>query len=318
MQVVLLGFGALALGLLEGLLETPDCHVVGVYPWSSSEKSSHYKDKDEKQFLKLIDTYGINKIECLSVNHYGFVEEIKRLNPDIILVGSWGEKFKPHLFNIPECQIINCHPSLLPKHRGASPYVSAIREGESESGITFHVMTEDIDQGPVLLQKSVGILPTDTGQSLKAKCGLLARVLVQELMNGLNSGTLKPKPQNEALATSYPAVKAEDGLINWHEEPERLERTIRALIPWAQSHGYINGKRLIRFEPLALQKINHNQKAGTVLAVHKNGVIQIASSDTEMVFSAYRYQIHNGIVFLPSMLSRHWAKMFVKAGSIFQ
>ena len=172
-RVLLLGFGYLALGLLKGLLGAgAHCHVAGLLPWSRCG-ARDVRDAGEDALIRLATQVSVPVLACRSVNGFDFASVLEATAPDLVLVGSWGEIIQPHMLQPAAADsaplFVNCHPSLLPMHRGPNPYVSAIREGERETGVTFHRITEGIDSGPVLLQKALPIADHDTGGSLRRK-----------------------------------------------------------------------------------------------------------------------------------------------------
>lgn len=180
-------------------------------------------------FLK---SHNIYDIKANSVNSKEFLKEIKRLNPDVILVGSWSEKFENEILNIPKYGVINCHPSLLPLHRGANPYFWAIYSGDTKTGVTFHKMDKNFDTGEILMQGAFDIDQNATGGSLKNKAAKVAEIMVGDLLNDLEQNRIIPTPQDETKATydKYPF----DGIdiIDFKETAQKIYNKIRGLKPW--------------------------------------------------------------------------------------
>src|ERR1035437_1218810 len=143
MKVLLIGYGEIASCLVLGVLESGH-KLVGVLRWEEA------KNNKILYFLKnifwpnnlttLIKSYKIHEINLDKANSEEFKKRVLKLNPDIILVGSWGEIFKKDIIMLPTTAFINCHPSLLPRHRGSNPYSSAIIAGEAKTGVTFHLV----------------------------------------------------------------------------------------------------------------------------------------------------------------------------------
>jgi methionyl-tRNA formyltransferase len=159
------------------------------------------------------------------------IEEIRALQPDVIVVMAYGQILPRDVLQIPPIACLNLHASLLPRWRGAAPIQAAIAAGDHETGITVMYMDEGLDTGDILLQRKIDISPTETGGSLHDRLGEIAPDAL------LESLSLFPKnaprvPQDAAQATLAPKLNREDGRIDWTESAEAIGRKIRAFNPW--------------------------------------------------------------------------------------
>jgi len=161
-----------------------------------------------------------------------FLEEVRKLNPDLIVVHAFGQILPKALLEIPKFGVINVHASLLPKYRGAAPAQWAILNGEPETGVTIMRMDEKLDTGPILLQQKVPIEDSDTTGTLLRKLSELGRELLLSAVQGLKAGTIKAVPQDESQATYAPPIDKEQGKINWNEPVLLIWRKVRAFNPW--------------------------------------------------------------------------------------
>ena len=129
--------------------------------------------------------------------------------------------------------ILNVHPSLLPKYRGASPIQAAIANGDTQTGVTIIKMDEKMDHGPIVAQFKEDILPDDTGETLRQRLfERSAQVLVDLIPNYLKK-RINLKAQTHTKATFTKIIKKEDGFINLKDKtPQETERFIRAMYPW--------------------------------------------------------------------------------------
>lgn len=131
-----------------------------------------------------------------------FLAEMAQYQPDAICVACFSRKLPPELLSIPRLGALNAHPSLLPKGRGPDPLFWLLREGATQTGVTIHLMDEELDTGPILTQQAFTLDEnTATEPQLEAQLGLLAGDLLVEALVGLAAGTLTPQPQDETLAT---------------------------------------------------------------------------------------------------------------------
>ena len=190
LKVVIIGYGEMFTNLIAAALDA-ECKIVGVLRGETVKYSPLIrKIKDiinPSQEYNYIKSYNLPELyTSKGVNSSEFKKAILKLNPDIILVGSWGEKIKKEIYDLPKIAAINTHPSLLPKYRGPNPYFWAIKNQEQISGVTFHLIDSGYDTGAILAQEEVKIYPSDTGETLKKRIVLTARGAGCELLKALN------------------------------------------------------------------------------------------------------------------------------------
>ena len=243
-RVVILGHGDMLANLIIGATDAK-CKIVGVFRYERLKTCSIYqKLKDfflpSKEY-SYIKSYGLPEIKSKSANSEEFKKELLNLNPDIVLVGTWSEKLNKEIIQLPKIAMINTHPSLLPKYRGPNPYLQTILHCEKQSGITFHLMNEKFDAGPILLQKTIEIKPNDTGKELKERTVLMARSAVTELLNMLADDFIIPVDQSEERATYFSQIKQDDVMLDFNKSAEEISAHIRAFYPWSKTFfGYKN------------------------------------------------------------------------------
>jgi methionyl-tRNA formyltransferase len=179
-------------------------------------------------------------------NNAEFRARLEAIAPDVIVVVAYGRIVPTWMLALPRLGCINLHGSLLPKYRGAAPIQWAVAMGEAETGNTTMLLEEGLDTGPILLQQTVAIGPTQTAGELFHILAQKGAPLVLETLDGLASGTIQPQPQNHALATLAPILDREDGRIDFaartaHEVFNRW----RGFQPWPGAFTTLNGKKLI-------------------------------------------------------------------------
>ena len=247
LNVVIVGSGEMACSLLLGVKEAGH-NIVGFFRnerVSMNPVKRFFRDLfAPSDFYLLAKNYKIHEIKAISVNSEKFRREIRTLNADVILVATWGEKFSQKTINTPRLATINCHPSMLPKHRGPNPYMSAIVNGEDTTGVSFHLMDEGYDTGAILLQKEVPILFSDTGYTLKLRCAQTARFSITEILTGVENGNLNPEPQNESDASYYPRITNKDIYIDFSMDATDIYNKVRGFNPWADCYLRVRGQFL--------------------------------------------------------------------------
>jgi methionyl-tRNA formyltransferase len=183
-----------------------------------------------------------------------FIQKIKNLNPDIIVVVAYGFILPKELLEIPRYGVINVHASLLPKYRGASPIQTAILNGDEKTGVTIMLLDEQMDHGPILAQKKVKILPYDDFAVLHDKlAGMGAKLLIETIPDYL-SGKIQGKKQKDSDATYCKLIKKEDGKIDWHKSAIEIERQVRAFNPWPGAFTNWEGKTLKIFKSEVIEE----------------------------------------------------------------
>lgn len=248
MRVVILGAGEMLMNLIAGCMDA-GCNIVGVLRYDRIKHPSLDRflidilnPSKEYNYIK---SHKLHEINVRSANSAQFKKEILKLNADIILVGTWGEKLKKSIIDLPKLASINAHPSLLPKYRGPNPYLQAIKHMEKETGVTFHLIDEKYDTGAILHQKSIPIEPEDTGEELRHKLALLAREGVSELMQNLDTQILIPIKQDEKHASYFPNIQEEDVMLDFSISAEEIAAHIKSFHPWFKCYFSYNHHFLI-------------------------------------------------------------------------
>ncbi len=160
------------------------------------------------------------------------VEQLRRWNPDLIVVAAYGQILRPEVLNLPPWGCLNIHASLLPRWRGASPIQYAILHGDAESGVTIMKMDEGLDTGPILSQRALPLASDETDESLSQKLAALGATLLLETLPHYLRGELVPHPQSQEGVTYAPLLKKEDGLLDFSKPAQELERRVRAFHSW--------------------------------------------------------------------------------------
>jgi len=162
---------------------------------------------------------------------------------DVAVVVAYGKILPPEFLNAPEYGCINVHFSLLPKYRGAAPVNWAIVNGETETGVTTMKIVQELDAGPILLQKATQIEPAEIAPGLLARLAEIGADLISETLSGLP--TIEPKAQQDEEATFAPILKHEDGLIDWSMDAYAIARRVSGLQPWPKAHTTFRSQRLV-------------------------------------------------------------------------
>lgn len=182
-----------------------------------------------------------------------FIENLKSLNPSIIVVSAYGQILSSEIIHLPKFGCINIHASLLPKYRGAAPVNRAIIKGEKKTGITIMLMDEGMDTGPILLQKAVEIKADDTAGSLSHRLSETGAGVLMQTLKRLEHGNLKPMLQTGDVSYA-PVLKKTDGLIQWTKSASELRDFIRGMNPWPGAYGFFDGERIKILKAVSIER----------------------------------------------------------------
>src|SRR5262245_47303352 len=198
------------------------------------------------------------------------IEDLRGLMPDVIVVVAYGQILPRDVLEIPRLACLNLHASLLPHWRGAAPIQAAIAAGDCETGITVMYMDEGLDTGDILLQRSVEILPNDTGGALHDRLAQAAPETLLESLRLLAAGNAPRIPQENARATYAPKLKREHGQIDWSQSAEAIERKIRAYNPWPGAFMRVSSQNLKIF---SASVVDLNDQPGQILRSDKDLIV---------------------------------------------
>jgi len=203
----------------------------------------------------------------------GFVEELRRMKPDLIAVVAYGSFLPGIICELPPLGTINLHPSLLPKYRGAAPIPHAILNGDKETGVSIIYLTDEMDAGDIVWQEKVPIEADDTALSLGEELAARGATALCNAVRAIQAGAAKRTPQSADEATFAPKISKEDGLVEWELPADVLERRIRAFFPWPGSYTYLtSGDKRVRLKITEAVRSPESGKAGVVMRCDAGGM----------------------------------------------
>jgi methionyl-tRNA formyltransferase len=196
---------------------------------------------------------GLTVFQPKRVREPEFVETLRKIGPDAIVVAAYGQILPKEILTLPKYGCVNIHASLLPLYRGAAPINWAIIRGEPETGITIMQMDEGMDTGAILVQEGIPIGPKDTAGTLAEKLSVLGAKMIASALPHIETGKLKPVQQDHSKATLAPLLKKEEGLIDWKLTAAEIHNRVRGLSPWPGAYTFLGGKlvKLIETEVAA-------------------------------------------------------------------
>lgn len=214
-----------------------------------------------------------------SVRSEESVQKIKALAPDLIVETAYGQYIPKEIIDIPKYGIINVHPSLLPKYRGATPINQAILNGDTVTGVTTMQVDEGMDTGDIILSDEIEIDSTDTAQTLSEKLAVLSEKTLGNTINMLHLGIpLNAKPQDDSLATNTTLITKEMGHIDYTKSADEIINHIRGYQPWPCAYSFLNDKSLKIYSAVSTG-IESKQAPGTVVSSDKALILSTGTND---------------------------------------
>ena len=262
-KVLFMGTPEFSLPGLKALIEAKDFKIVGVY--TQSDKPSGRKQTLTAPPVKLLaQEYGLKVFQPLKIKPE--LENIKNLEPDLIVVIAYGKIIPQEILDIPKYGCINVHASLLPKYRGAACLNAPILNGDSKTGITIMKMEAGLDTGPIIKQAEITLNGEEKLKDVHDKLSVLgAEILVPTLRLWLE-GKIEAKKQNDDEASYIKILKKEDGKLDFSKSAEELERMVRAYNPWPGTYALLKGEalKIIEVKVIKEDKINNKENTNEV------------------------------------------------------
>jgi methionyl-tRNA formyltransferase len=188
---------------------------------------------------------GITVVQPVTIkNNAEFRDQLATIRPDAIIVVGYGRIIPQWMIDLPRLGNLNLHASLLPKYRGAAPIQWAIASGESVTGVTTMRIDAGLDTGDILMQRTIPIGMEDTAETLGPKLASPGADLMVETLRGLETGQLRPVPQDHSQATLAPILKKEDGRMDFARSARELFNRLRGFQPWPGAFTIFKGKTL--------------------------------------------------------------------------
>ncbi|NLZ46536.1 MAG: methionyl-tRNA formyltransferase, partial [Clostridiales bacterium] len=173
-----------------------------------------------------------------------YINEIKKINPDVIVVVAYGKILPREVLDIPKFGCVNVHGSLLPKYRGAGPIQWAVLNDEKETGITTMLMADGIDTGDMLLKHSTLIGENETSAELFDRLSIIGGDVLVETLDRLEKSEIIPEKQDESKSTHAPMITKDMCVIDFSNPVRKIHKQICGLSDYPCATTTLNGKRL--------------------------------------------------------------------------
>lgn len=241
MRVVFLGTPEFAVPSLAALVRRHEIALVLTQPDRPKGRGRHLAEPPVKALAR---GYGLPVLQPETLGEREMRPAFEQARAEAAVVVAYGLKIPDWLLALHPRGAINVHGSLLPAYRGAAPVNRAIINGDAETGVTTMLLASRMDAGPLLMQRRTPIGPEETAGEVTARLAELGAGLLVVTLDGLASGTVLPREQDEALATLAPKLRKEDGLIDWKRGAREIVNLVRGVNPWPGACAALDGKPL--------------------------------------------------------------------------
>lgn len=197
------------------------------------------------------------------------IEELRAFQPDVIIVIAYGKILPKAVLDIPKYGCLNVHGSLLPKYRGAAPIQYAIKNGESESGVTIMLLDEGMDTGAMLKKAVLPLDKKETTGTLFDKLSALGAKTLLEVLADLPEYEKNATPQDESQASYTAKISKEEAKINWQQDAAVIERLIRTLDPHPGAYTLLQDGKRLKIWSADVVSGDTDAAPGTILSVTK-------------------------------------------------
>ena len=268
-NIVFFGTPAIALKSLEYLYNSDKINVLAVVTQPDKPAGRGHKIQMSviKQFalehnLPVFQPKSIRKEPEIQ-------EELKKLNPDFFVTFAFGQILSQEVLDIPKCETINLHASLLPRYRGANPIQRAIINGDKETGICTMITELGLDCGDVCMREKIEIPNDMTCVDLFEKISDISPALLEKTLVGLVEKTIIPEKQCETGVCMANKLTKEETKIDWTKPAEEIHNLVRGIYKFPSAYFMHNDKVI---KVLETRVIEGNGTCGEFVKVTKEGI----------------------------------------------
>lgn len=275
MKILFMGTPDIAKGCLEKLINE-NKNVIGVVT-QADKPIGRGKKMGMPPVKELALEYNIPVYQPIKARDEEFINTLKEINPDVIVVVAYGQILPKALLDIPKFGCINVHVSLLPKYRGAAPINWVIINGEEKTGVTTMYMDEGLDTGDIILQREFALSNEITAGELHDTMMVEGSELLIETLDLIEKGTAPRIPQNDEESSYAPIMNKSLGKIDFTKSAKEIHDLVRGVNPWPSAYTTYDSKTMKVWKTKVLDE-SSNKECGTILKVDKEG-IRVATKD---------------------------------------
>lgn len=222
---------------------------------------------------------GIPCLQPEKASDASFQEQLRMLEPDVIITCAYGQILNTAFLAIPKRATINIHPSLLPHYRGATPIQTALLDGLTTTGISILFTIKELDAGNIILQEQHKIGAQENAEELSTRLFTLSGPLLLRALDQLKDANFCGQAQDASQVSFCRKIQKEDGAIDWHQQAASIYNRSRAFTPWPASFTYLNGKRILITAMEPTENDSTKFEPGTLIFQKADQALHIACAD---------------------------------------
>ena len=296
MKIVFMGTPEFAVPCLQKIID--EGHEVLAVVTQPDKPKGRGKKLAMPPVKELALKYNIDVYQPVKAREESFVEKLKEINPELIVVVAFGQILPKSILDIPKFGCVNVHASLLPKYRGAAPLNWVIINGEQKTGVTTMYMDVGLDTGDMILKSEIPLDDEITAGELHDKMMIDGANVLKETIDLIAQGKAPREKQNDDETCYSPIMDKTLGNIDWNKSAKDIHNLVRGVNPWPSAYTTYENQTMKIWKTKVVDK-NSDKAPGTILKVDKegievntgNGVIQISeiqmSGKKRMVVSEY-------------------------------
>lgn len=279
MKIVFMGTPDIAVGCLQKIIDEKH-EILGVVT-QPDKPVGRGKKMGMPPVKELALKYDIPVYQPIKARDEEFVQVLRELNPDLIVVVAFGQILPKSILDIPKLGCVNVHVSLLPKYRGAAPINWVIINGEEKTGVTTMYMDEGLDTGDMILTSEFALNDEITAGELHDIMKEEGALLLKETIDLISKGEAPRIPQNHEEFTYAPMMNKTLGQIDFSKSAKEIHNLVRGVNPWPSAYTTYKGQTMKVWKTKVLNETS-DKHPGTILKVDKEG-IRVSTKDNVLL-----------------------------------
>ena len=275
MRLVFLGTSAFACPALTALAKVHEIALVITQPDRPAGRKRELRSPAVKVEAARL---GLSIAQPERVSDDEGLELLRKADPEVIIVASYGQILREAVFSLPSFGTINIHASLLPRFRGAAPINWAIIRGEEQTGITTFLIDEGMDTGKILIKRPLAIGKDETAGELHDRLAVLGAQVILDTLNGIEAGTLKSTLQDDEVASLAPKLTRKDGRIDWGKGAHEIHNQVRGMNPWPSAFTHLGNER-VKVHRTAITGVGCGDTLSGEIPLRETGRLLVGTKD---------------------------------------
>lgn len=281
MKIVFMGTPEFAVPCLQKIIDEGH-EVLGVVTQPDKPKGRG-KKLSMPPVKELALKYDIPVYQPIKAREESFVETLKEINPELIVVVAFGQILPKSILDIPKFGCVNVHASLLPKYRGAAPLNWVIINGEEKTGVTTMYMDVGLDTGDMILKSEIPLDDEITAGELHDKMMIDGAEVLKETIDLISQGKAPREKQDDENTCYSPIMDKSLGNIDWKKPAKEIHNLIRGVNPWPSAYTTYENQTMKIWKTKVLNEKSNNEP-GTIISVDKEG-IKVCTADNLILIS---------------------------------